>query len=107
MAPGEAPCRERHAAHEAVLDQGTPRVFRARRREPARRRQEGRNQPLIDGNHRGREPAEATHASLGPGIPASACRIWPSSEGNGARSTAGRPITTSAARAGAASRAAR
>jgi len=47
------------------------------------------------------------NASLGPGIAASAWRICPSSVSNGAFQGAGRPMTTSAARAGATSRAAR
>ena len=107
MAPRQPPRRECQASQEPVLDQRLPRVFGACRRESTRGREQRRDELLIADDDGGRESAERGHASLGPGMAASACRIWPSSAAKGSRRTAGRPTTTSAARAGAASRAAR
>ena len=107
MTSRESPRCEPETTKQSVLDQRPSRIFGARRSEPTRGRQQRRDEPLIAADNARREPAEHTHDRRGPGIAVNAWRIWPSSAGNGSRSTAGRPITTSAARAGAASRAAR
>jgi len=90
-----------------MRDEGLARVLRARRRKSTGVRQQRRDDPLVAQDQETREPADRAHVRLGPGIAARAWRSWPSRTANGSRRTAGRPITTSAARAGATSRAAR
>jgi hypothetical protein len=107
MTAREAPCRQRQTSHHTVLGDGLPRVLGARRCEAACLGQKRRQQSLVSKDQDRDQSAEWTHTRLGPGIAASACRSCPSSAGNGSRRTAGRPITTSAARVGATSRAAR
>ena len=107
VTPRQPPRSERQTAPQSVLDQSLACVFRARGREPTRAGEQGRHQALVDDHRAGREPAQHPHASLGPGIAPSAWRICPSSVPKGALRAAGRPMTTTAARAGAASRAAR
>ena len=75
MAARESPRRQREATKQPMFDQRAPRIFRARRREPTRRGQQRRDQPLIGGDDAGREPAERAHDRLGPGMAASAWRI--------------------------------
>ena len=107
VTPRESPRSPRETADRAVVGDGLPRVLRAGRGKATGCGQQGRYQSLVGDDHACGESAEDAHARLWPGIAASACRICPSNAGNGSRSTAGLPITTSAARAGATSRAAR
>src|SRR5437867_9456712 len=103
MTPQHASEREPAAIHHSVLEEGEPRVLRARRREPARPRQERRDDALIEGE---RGEHDARHARA-PGIAASAPRNSFTSVAKGSLSADGFPITTSVVRAGAASRVAR
>jgi len=108
VAAQEATEREPCAPCNAVLDQREARVLRARGREAARAWQQGRKPLLVEHNESGRHARRPGHGSArGPGTAASALRISPSNVPNGVESAAGRPITTSAARAGAAERVAR
>lgn len=108
MTAQEATEREPCTPRNAVLDQREARVLRARRREAARGRHQGREPLLVERDEPGDHARRPGHASArGPGTAASALRISPSNVPNGVDSAAGRPITTSAAREGAAERVAR
>ena len=54
-----------------MLDERQPGVFRAARREPTRRRKEGREEALIGAERCDRQPRENAH-DRGPGTAASA-----------------------------------
>ena len=107
MTARKPPRRQRKPSYRTVVGYRLACVLRAGRCEPASLWQQGREQPLIGDDDYSGESAKQAHVRLGPGIAASACRICPRSAENGSRSTAGLPITTSAARAGATSRTAR
>jgi len=98
--------RQRRAAQQAVPRERLTSVLRAGRREPARLRQERGDQALVDREDRDGGADHQTHARA-PGMAPSACRICPCKASKGAVSDAGRPMMTSAARAGAAARVAR
>ena len=106
MTSQQAADGEPQAARDAVLDERQPRILRAARRETACRGQERRHQALIAAERTDGNPRKPAH-DRGPGTAASAWRICPISDSNGAVRAAGRPMITSAARAGAAVRAER
>lgn len=106
MTAQQAPGREPEPTLHAVLEDGDACVFGAAWRETACRGQERRHQALIEAERTDGNPREPAH-DRGPGTAASACRICPSSDSNGTVRAAGRPMITSAARAGAAVRAER
>src|SRR2546430_12314370 len=103
VTPHHASECEPAAARRSALQDGEARVLRARRREPARPRQERRDDALIEGE---RGEHGACHGRA-PGIAARAPRSSLASVAHGSLSADGFPITTSVARAGAAARAAR
>src|SRR5947207_4226299 len=100
ITPQHASRLEPAAIPHSGLAESEPRVLRARRREPARPRQERRDDALIEGE---RGEHDARHARA-PGIAASAPRNSFTSIAKGSLSADGFPITTNVVRAGPASR---
>ena len=86
-----------------MLDEREAGVLRARGREPTRLGKYRRHDRLVE-LQSGHGDARQRRHDRAPGTAASACRICPTSASNGAVSDAGRPMMTSAARAGAAAR---
>jgi hypothetical protein len=103
MTSQEASDREPQAPAESVLHQSKTRVLRATRGETTCRRQHGRRDDLVGAQGADGKNPQHGHA-LAPGMAASAWRSCPCSASKEAVSAAGRPMMTSAARAGAAAR---
>jgi hypothetical protein len=92
--------------HGAVSEQRDPRVLRAARREPAGAGEEWRDEPLVSDDEANGGPGQGRHARPF-GMVARAPRSSPTSASKRPESALGRAITMTAARGGAASRAAR
>src|SRR5438046_9224142 len=103
MTPQHASEREPAAIHHSVLEEGEPRVLRARRREPARPRQERRDDAVIEGE---RGEHDARHARA-PGVAARAPRNSFASIAKGSLRAVGFASNPDVVRNGAASRVAR
>ena len=98
--------REPKTACRPVLDHGLLRVFRARRREPACRWQDRRDQQTVTADEAGGGAGERAH-DRGFEMAANAVRKSPTSVKKGPVRAPGRAITITSTRSGAASRAAR
>jgi hypothetical protein len=105
MTAGKPPERQPRSARDAMSDDGLSRILRARRHKPTRTREKRGDDALVRANRNHRTRDAAAHSEeRRPGMACSASRNSDTSAGNAAVSTAGRAITMSAVRAGAASR---
>jgi hypothetical protein len=95
---------EPHAADCTMLDDGEPRIFRAARYESAASWEQGGRDQLICAQRAHHQAGQNAHERA-PGMAESAWRSCTCNASNGVVRAAGRPMITSAARAGAAARA--
>src|SRR5688572_11283674 len=100
---GQATQRQPRPVADAMLDDGDPRVLRARRRKPAGRRKQRRDDSLIPIDQAHRNTGQPFHSATLE-IARSAPRTSVESRSNAAEPAGGRPTITMSTPAGAASR---